>query len=76
MMPGMTGVALAGEIARLRPGLPVLLASGFAEVSETEMGSLPRLAKPFTQAALAQAVSDVLRASAADANVVALRGSH
>ncbi len=61
VMPGMTGVELAAEVAALRPELPILLASGFAELSEAD-ASLPRLAKPFTQAALAQAIADVTRA--------------
>ena len=58
MMPGMTGVELAAEVSVLRPELPVLLASGFAELSEADAASLPRLAKPFTLAALAQAIAE------------------
>ncbi len=63
VMPGMTGLQLAEAAERLRPGLPMLLASAFAEPSGPEAGRLPRLRKPFTQAALAQAISDVLRAA-------------
>ncbi len=59
MMPGMTGVELATEVEGLRPGLPILLASGFAELSEAEAARLPRLSKPFTQAALGQAIVDL-----------------
>ena len=61
MMPGTTGVELAADAAALRPGLPILLASGYAELSEADAASLPRLSKPFTQAALAQAVADLTR---------------
>ena len=57
MMPGMTGLELAAEIERLHPGMTVLLASGFAELSDAEAARLPRLRKPFTQAELAQAIA-------------------
>ncbi len=59
MMPGMTGLELASEIDGLRPGLPMLLASGFAELSEVEAVRLPRLSKPFSQATLAHAILDL-----------------
>ena len=59
VMPGMTGLELATEVESLRPGLPILLASGFAELSEAEAARLPRLSKPFTQAALGQAIVDL-----------------
>ena len=59
MMPGMTGLELATEVEKLRPGLPILLASGFADLSEVEAARLPRLSKPFGQATLAQAIIDL-----------------
>ena len=31
-MPGMTGLQLAEEARRLRPGLPILLATGYADL--------------------------------------------
>jgi len=37
-MPGLTGLALARDIARLRPGLPVILYTGFA--SDLSQGEL------------------------------------
>jgi len=61
-MPGMTGVDLAHEARALRPGLRVLLITGYATVADREAGGLPRLAKPFRQAHLAAAVADLLRA--------------
>ena len=64
MMPGMTGLELATELERLRPGLPILLASGFAELSEVEAARLPRLSKPFAQATLAQALRPWVRGEA------------
>jgi PAS domain S-box-containing protein len=59
-MPGMNGVELATRARALRPGLPILLASGYAELpSGTEL-NLPRLSKPFFQADLAAQLSKIL----------------
>ena len=59
-MPGMTGSQLASKALDARPGLPIVLVSGYCEL-EPGSGSpglhLPRLAKPFTQSQLAQAMS-------------------
>jgi len=46
LMPGMTGTDLAHAVRMARPGLPVLLVSGYAERDGIEP-DLPRLAKPF-----------------------------
>jgi signal transduction histidine kinase len=46
LMPGMTGSDLARTIRTLRPALPVLIVSGYAE-SEGLQPDLPRLSKPF-----------------------------
>jgi CheY-like chemotaxis protein len=63
-MPGMTGVALAEEIARLRPGLPVILMSGYADGIPVESGrhSVVRkvLGKPFSTRAIAEALREAL----------------
>ena len=59
-MPGMTGLQLAAELRRLRPSLPVLLASGYAETAELAASGLPLLPKPFGQAAMAAAVEGCL----------------
>jgi CheY-like chemotaxis protein/two-component sensor histidine kinase len=58
VMPRMTGLQLRGEIAKLRPELPVLIATGFAEMPADAVGGGPRIAKPFTQRELADAVLD------------------
>ena len=52
LMPGMTGVDLAHLVQKLRPDMPVLLVSGFAE-SEGVEAAVPRLIKPFRQVELA-----------------------
>jgi signal transduction histidine kinase len=59
-MPGMTGLDLGREAKRLRPSLPVLLATGFAELDGVEPLDLPRLAKPYTQEQLALQIARLL----------------
>jgi signal transduction histidine kinase/CheY-like chemotaxis protein len=59
-MPGMTGLELGLEVRRLRPQLPVLLATGFAETEGPDSVELPRLAKPYTQAQLAAQIARLL----------------
>ena len=61
-MPGMTGVELAQEALALRPDLQVLLITGYDTGAEHHTVGLPRLAKPFRQADLVEAVADLLRA--------------
>ncbi|HWL83763.1 MAG TPA: MHYT domain-containing protein [Roseomonas sp.] len=56
-MPGMTGTQLATVLASEYPALPVLLVSGYADLLGSTDSELPRLNKPFHQAALAQAVN-------------------
>ena len=60
-MPGMTGLQLMQAARLLRPGLPVLLATGFAELAEnTVPADVPRLAKPYGQDQLAAAMARAL----------------
>jgi CheY-like chemotaxis protein len=58
-MPGMTGVDLVKAIRERRPDLPVILATGFAELPPGTDSTVRRLAKPFTQRELADAVDSV-----------------
>jgi signal transduction histidine kinase/ActR/RegA family two-component response regulator len=60
-MPGMTGAELAGRIAALYSGLPVILASGYADLAAGEAPGVPRLDKPFGRDALAQAIASVMQ---------------
>ena len=69
VMPTMTGLQLAGAIAAIRPGLPIIIATGYAEIAAGTSPDLPRLTKPFTQAELAAAITRLRikgRASAQD----------
>ena len=72
-MPGMTGTQLAEQIVAERPGMPIILASGYAEVPADPRLNLIRLSKPFVQDALAQAVADALRRSEDAGKVVDFR---
>jgi signal transduction histidine kinase len=48
-MPGATGLELARQIRMGWPDLPVLLATGYADLPEGEAVDVPLLAKPYTQ---------------------------
>ena len=56
-MPGMTGLELIEALRARYPNLPVILATGYAELPEGVSTSIGRLAKPFTQRALAEALA-------------------
>lgn len=55
LMPGMNGAELARHAASRRPGLLVLIVSGYAEAEGIAPG-LARLAKPFRNAELASSL--------------------
>jgi PAS domain S-box-containing protein len=61
-MPGMTGVELANKARELFPDLPVLLATGYADLPTGTTTDLPRLSKPYQQAELAAHLSRLLTA--------------
>ncbi|SAK64014.1 PAS/PAC sensor hybrid histidine kinase [Caballeronia catudaia] len=56
-MPRMTGVELAIAARALRPTLPVILATGYAELPELAEADLPRLRKPYQQSQLLTEIS-------------------
>ncbi|MFF0923096.1 PAS domain S-box protein [Rhizobium leguminosarum] len=59
-MPRMTGAQLAEAIRKEWPEMPIILATGYAEIPEgAGIANLPRLGKPFSQAQLAEAISRV-----------------
>lgn len=55
-MPDMTGLELARTLATERPGLPVLLVSGYADLPADTDLTLMRLAKPFSLDQLSEAL--------------------
>lgn len=63
VMPGLTGIQMAGRLRELRPGLKVLFVSGYAsrDVGESpEEPPEPFLPKPFTLNELAESLRAVL----------------
>ena len=70
MMPGMDGGTLSRRVLQIRPDLPVLLITGYTGPTEDVL-HLPRLAKPFGQAEIAQALADLF---AVDEKVVRFPG--
>jgi len=58
-MPGMTGTELAKRIRRKWPEMPVIIATGYAELPELDSG-VPRLSKPYRQQDLAAVVARML----------------
>jgi CheY-like chemotaxis protein len=72
-MPGMRGTELAAQIGRKYPGLPIILATGYAELPNEEDPGLPRLSKPFRQEDIAKIIDVVMQRDGAGAKVIALR---
>jgi PAS domain S-box-containing protein len=61
-MPGMTGVQLAEVLLRKRPEMPILLATGYADLPPGQQSMLPRLSKPYQQAQLRTEINRLLQA--------------
>ena len=68
-MPEMSGLELADEALRIRPDLPVLLATGYSGIltpdTVRQRGLRGLLFKPFTPDSLARALAQALREAAA-----------
>ncbi|WP_426199418.1 ATP-binding protein [Pseudomonas sp. DC3200b2] len=60
-MPHMTGAQLAAKVREQRPDMPMILISGYADVAPGQTPDIPRVAKPFSQARLMEAVTEVMR---------------
>jgi FixJ family two-component response regulator len=56
-MPEMTGVQLAATIKAEWPRLPIIVATGYAELPAGAGGDLLKLAKPFSQSQLEETVA-------------------
>ena len=61
-MPRMTGAELAREARRLRPDIPILIATGYAELPAGTELNLPRLSKPYSQEQLSAEIDRALAA--------------
>ena len=60
-MPGMNGLDLAKEIQRINSKLPIILATGYAELPPEAPVEFPRLGKPYTQQELATALEAAVK---------------
>jgi CheY-like chemotaxis protein len=72
-MPGMTGLELAERIRAEWPSMPILLASGHAELPGRAGLALPRLTKPFRRDELEHAIASLVTPACEPANVVPFR---
>ena len=63
-MPNMTGVALSGELLRIRPDIPIILCTGFSDKISAEkaraVGIRELLMKPVSTHDLTDAIRKVL----------------
>jgi CheY-like chemotaxis protein len=57
----MTGSELADQIRDLRPNLPIIFATGYAELPNPEESGRPRLSKPYRLEELSSLMDEVLR---------------
>ena len=64
-MPHMSGTQLAEVLRRDRPDIPIILATGFAEIPNGLDPGIPRLSKPFRQIDLSRIIHDLRPFSAA-----------
>jgi signal transduction histidine kinase len=74
-MPGMTGTELARQIRSTWPHLPVILATGYADLPNDEDLGWPRLSKPYQQNALAAAIARAFELAQPSANVISMEGA-
>jgi len=69
-MPTMTGVELARQVRQFRPNLPIILATGYAELPGGDDLGLPRLNKPYKPEELAAAIQRLMDGS--PSNVISI----
>ena len=60
VMPGMSGLQLAARAHQVRPSLPVIFMTGFADEYQAELSGSVCLRKPFKPAELLSAIQDVI----------------
>jgi len=60
-MPGMTGAELIEIVRAEQPDLPIVLATGYAELPPGVAADVPRISKPFLQNQLLQVVKEAVK---------------
>jgi PAS domain S-box-containing protein len=73
-MPVMTGLQLVAAIRERRPGLPAILATGYAELPPGEAADFVKLDKPFREADLMRAIAVAMARAPAPAESDRLAG--
>ncbi|RYG32478.1 MAG: response regulator, partial [Burkholderiales bacterium] len=61
-MPGMNGAQLAKRVQKIMPDLPIILATGYAEMPAGVEMNVPRLSKPYSQIDLKREITRLLGA--------------
>ena len=56
----MNGAQLAKAVREMRPDLPILMATGYAELPPNSGPDLPRIAKPYQQQKLAEEIGKLI----------------
>lgn len=71
-MPGMTGLELARRIHQGWPSLPVILVSGYTDLSASVEIRMPRLAKPYKQQDLLDVIARLMGGNQQLGNVISI----
>jgi PAS domain S-box-containing protein len=74
VMPHMTGLQLADAIKAEWPHLPVIIATGYADLPPGGGMNFPRLSKPYTQVELAQKLAPYNSKTRKDRRILTFRG--
>jgi PAS domain S-box-containing protein len=74
VMPHMSGLQLADAIKAEWPDLPVIIATGYADLPPGDGINFPKLSKPYTQAELARGILGYAPRTRKDRRVLHLRG--
>jgi PAS domain S-box-containing protein len=75
VMPHMSGLQLADAIKAEWPDLPVIIATGYADLPAGVGINFPKLSKPYTQAELARGILGYAQRSRKNRRVLRLRGA-
>jgi PAS domain S-box-containing protein len=73
-MPGMLGIELCRRVRELQPAMPIVIATGYGELSDVPDG-INVLAKPFTDSKLLEAIACALARTKTEATAPSLSAS-
>jgi PAS domain S-box-containing protein len=75
IMPEMTGLQLVQAVRKRWPEIAVMLVTGYAEADPDSLPKVPRLGKPFTQAALAEHIAALGMRPRKGGKIIKFRGT-